>query len=321
MKVDEDVKAEHAAVLPRAGQDALARRRPRDWPSVLRAATPYLYLAPMVVLVGVFLLYPAIDTIWVSFTKWDIIHPPRFIGVHNYTAFGSDASFTTAFLNTLYWVVGIMILQVGAGLLVAVVINASPLGSLFKRIIYLPHTISGAAIGVLWFAIYIPQQGLLNTALRFLHAGSLAHNWLTEPPLNTLAMIVAGIWQGMGPTMILFLVGLQHLPREPLDAARVDGAGPVQMFRHVTLPLLRPMTVVVVAISLINSFKVFDIVWVMTGGGPYRSSETLAVTMYRDSFVNFDFGYGASVAVLLTVIVFVVSVPYIRSMFARVEAS
>jgi multiple sugar transport system permease protein len=275
----------------------------------------------MVALVGVFLLYPALDTIWISFTKWDGIHAPVFNGLHNYLTFGSDPEFGTAFVNTLYWVAGIMILQVAVGLLLAVVINASPLGGLFKRIIYLPHSISGTAVGVLWYAIYIPDQGTLNTALRFLHLGSLAHAWLTDPPLNTFAMIVAATWQGMGPTMILFLVGLQNLPREPLEAARVDGAGAVKMFRHVTLPLLRPMTVVVVAVSLINSFKVFDIVWVMTGGGPYRSSETLAVTMYRDAFVNFDFGYGASVATLLTVIVFVVSVPYIRSMFARVTES
>jgi ABC-type sugar transport system permease subunit len=323
VKVEHDVKVDDAAVLPRVrdARPVRVRRRSRSWSNIVRTATPYLYLVPMVALVGVFLLYPALDTIWVSFTRWNGVEAPVFNGLHNYLTFGRDREFITASVNTLYWVVGIMILQVGIGLLLAVVINASPLGGLFKRVIYLPHTISGAAIGVLWFAIYIPGQGMLNTALRFLHLGPLAHNWLTDPPLNTFAMIVAGIWQGMGPTMILFLVGLQHLPREPIDAARVDGAGAVAMFRHITLPLLRPMTVVVVAISLINSFKVFDIVWVMTAGGPYRSSETLAVTMYRDSFVNFDFGYGASVAVLLTVIVFIVSVPYIRSMFARVEAS
>lgn len=295
----------------------------RRWPrsQVARAVTPYLYLVPMVVMVGFFLLYPAMDTIWVSFTKWDGIHAPVFNGFHNYLAFGTDPAFTTAVVNTLYWVAGIMILQVGIGLILAAVINESRLGGVFKRVFYLPHTISGAAIGVVWFAIYIPGQGLLNSALTFLHLGSLAHAWLTDPPLNTFAMIIAGIWQGLGPTMILFLVGLQNIPQEPLDAARVDGAGALQMFRHITLPLLRPMTVVVVAISLINSFKVFDIVWVMTQGGPYRSSETLAVTMYRDSFVNFQFGYGASIAVLLTVVVFAVSVPYIRSMFARVEVT
>jgi ABC-type sugar transport system permease subunit len=315
------MKDANLAVLPRTWRDAAARREGGSWSRLARVSAPYLYLVPMVALVGVFLLYPALDTIWLSFTRWDGIHAPVFNGLHNYTTFTTDPAFSTAFVNTLYWVAGIMLLQVGLGLLLAVVINASPLGGLFKRIIYLPHTISGAAIGVLWFAIYIPGQGMLNSALRFAHLGSLQHDWLTDPPINTFAMILAGIWQGMGPTMILFLVGLQHLPRDPLDAARIDGAGAIQMFRYVTLPLLRPMTVVVVAISLINSFKVFDIVWVMTQGGPYRSSETLAVTMYRESFVSFDFGYGASVAVLLTAIVFIVSVPYIRSMFARVEVN
>lgn len=275
----------------------------------------------MVTMVGVFLLYPAVDTIWLSFTQWDGIHAPTFNGLHNYVTLKSDPAFSTALVNTLYWVAGIMIVQVGLGLLSAVLINASPLGGLFKRILYLPATVSGAAIGVLWFAIYNPAIGVLNTTLRFLHLDFLARSWLTDTPLNTFSMIAAGIWQGMGPTMILFLVGLQNIPREPLDAALVDGAGPFQMFRYVTLPLLRPMTVVVVAISLINSFKVFDIIWVMTQGGPYRSSETLAVTMYRESFVSFQFGYGASVAVVLTLIVFIVSVPYIRSMFRRVEAS
>src|SRR5205085_9133562 len=122
---------------------------------------------------------------------------------------------------------------------------------------------------------------------------------LTDPPINTWGMIVAFTWQGLGPTMILFLVGLQSIPREPIEAALVDGATGFRLFWHVTLPLLRPMTAVVVGISLINSFKVFDIIWAMTQGGPYRSSETLAVTMYRESFVSFHVGYGASVAVLL----------------------
>jgi multiple sugar transport system permease protein len=119
--------------------------------------------------------------------------------------------------------------------------------------------------------------------------------------------------------MVLFLVGLQNIPREPIEAALVDGAGRFSLFWHVTLPLLRPITAVVVGISLINSFKVFDLIWVMTQGGPYRSSETLAVTMYRESFVSFHVGYGAAVAVVLTAIVWVVAVFYLRAMFRRVE--
>src|SRR3954454_15268285 len=117
--------------------------------------------------------------------------------------------------------------------------------------------------------------------------------------------------------MLLSLVGLPSIPREPMDAALVDGARRLRLFWHVTLPLLRPMTAVVVGISLINSFKVFDIIWAMTQGGPYRSSETLAVTMYRESFVSFHIAYGAAIAVVLTLIVTFLSIFYIRSMFRR----
>ena len=285
----------------------------------LATITPYLYLVPMVAMVTVFLLYPAADTIWISFTRWDGLHQPVFVGLGNYLKWSTDPAFLTSSLNTVFWVVGVLVLQVGLGLVLAVILNAALIAELYKRILYLPATISGASAAVIWYSIFNPDLGLVNTTLRFLHLGGLAHSWLTTPPLNTFAMIVASAWQGLGPAMVLFLVGLQNIPRDPVEAAQVDGAGGWRLFRHVTLPLLRPMTVVVVAISLINSFKVFDLIWVMTQGGPYRSSETLAVTMYRDSFVGFQFGYGASVAVLLTAIVFLVSVFYIRSMFQRLE--
>jgi len=288
---------------------------------VVATATPYLYLAPMVILVGVFLLYPAADTIWLSFNNWNGIQAAQFVGIANFLKLGTDPAFVTACLNTVYWVVGLMLLQVVLGLALAMLLNASPLGELYKRILYLPAATSGAAIGVIWYAIFNNQLGLVNSSLRFFHLDVLAHAWLTTPPLNTFAMVVAAVWQGLGPAIVLFLVGLQNIPRDPLEAGKVDGATGWQLFRHVTLPLLRPMTVVVVGINLINSFKVFDIIWVMTQGGPYRSSETLAVTMYRDAFVSFQFGYGASVAFVLTVIVFVVSIFYIRAMFQRLEVT
>jgi multiple sugar transport system permease protein len=211
-------------------------------------------------------------------------------------------------------------LQVGLGLLMALVLSSTALGRLLKGVFYLPATISAAATGIIWFFVFSPDQGILNSFLRLVGLGGLAHSWLVaDPPLNSWAMIVAFTWQGLGPTMMLFLVGLQSIPREPIEAALVDGATGFRLFWHVTLPLLRPMTAVVVGISLINSFKVFDLIWVMTQGGPYRSSETLAVTMYRESFVSFHVGYGAAVAVVLTLIVFVVSVFYLRAMFRRVE--
>ncbi len=277
----------------------------------------YLFLLPMVVLVGTFLLYPAADTAWVSFTNWNGLNDARFIGLANYAQLFESAAFVTSFENTLIWVAGVLVLQVAVGLLFALVLSRVWGGDLFKSIFYLPSTISASATAVIWYFMFDPNNGVINTTLRFAHLGGWAQLWLATPPLNTLGMIVAATWQGMGPNMMLFLVGLANIPRDPLEAAMLDGASSVRLFRYVTFPLLRPMMTVVVGVALINSFKVFDLIWVMTQGGPYRSSETLAVTMYREAFVSFQLGYGASVAVVLSIIVLGASVFYLRAMFRR----
>ncbi len=299
------------AVLTTAvGQPRRRTRRPV-------APARFLYLLPMFVLVGVFLLYPALDTAWVSFTDWNGLTAPAFVGLRNYGALVTDPAFTTSFSNTMLWVFGVLVLQVVLGLAVAVALNGRRGGEFLKTVLYLPSTVSAAATGVIWFFLFDPTEGIVNVTLHFVHLGGLAQNWLATPPLNTYAMIVASTWQGLGPTMLLLLVGLQNIPRDPLQAAMIDGAGGWRLFWHMTLPLLRPMLTVVVGIALINSFKVFDLIWVMTQGGPYRSSETLAVTMYREAFVGFKLGYGASVAIVLSLIVLVLSIFYLRSMFGR----
>jgi len=291
--------------------------------SVTRSRRPaieprqYLYMLPMLLMVGAFLLYPAITTFRLSFTNSNGLNDAKFIGLKNYTDLFTDPAFTTSFTNTLLWVVGVMTLQVSLGLLMAVILSEVRGGNLMKILFYLPATISGASVAVVWYFMFDPGQGVINTTLRLLHLNMLTHDWLTDVPTNTWAMIVAATWQGLGPNMLLFLVGLQNLPREPLEAGMLDGAGPVRLFWHITLPLLRPMLTIVAGIALINSFKVFDLIWVMTQGGPYRSSETLAVTMYRESFVSFQLGYGAAVAIVLTVIVMVLSIFYLRTMFGR----
>jgi multiple sugar transport system permease protein len=284
-----------------------------------RRLVAYCYLLPMVALVGVFLLYPAAKTVWLAFTSATETSAGKFIGLNNFIQLIHDPFFQTSVRNTVYWVIGGLVLQVGLGLLLALVLSTMRAGNWLKGVFYLPATLSGAAVGVIWFYIFSPDNGLLTSFLNTIGLHELTTRWLANPPVNTFAMIFAAMWQGLGPAMILFLVGLQNLPREPIEAARVDGANSFRLFWHVTLPLLRPMTAVVVAITMINSFKVFDLIWVMTEGGPYRSSETLAVSMYRESFVSFDVGYGASIAVVLTIVVIGLSVVYLRSMFRRTD--
>ncbi len=279
---------------------------------------PYLYLAPALVVVVIFLLYPAAYTIYISLTKWDGLTPPEFIGLQNYFQVFQAAIFRTAFLNSVLWVVATLALPVGLGLLLAVLVNRIPFQGFFKAIFYLPYAISATSVAVLWSFLLSPV-GIFNEVLRLAGLESLARSWMITPPWHNIAMIVAYTWLSTGTNMVLFLVGLQNIPTEPVEAAKIDGASGWQAFWRVIFPLLRPITTVVVTLAVVNGFKVFDLIWVMTQGGPYRSSETLAITMYRESFVSFRLGYGAAIANILSLIVIIFSVFYLRSIFRREE--
>jgi multiple sugar transport system permease protein len=180
----------------------------------------------------------------------------------------------------------------------------------------LPYAISATSVAVLWSFLLSPV-GIINEGLRTIGLEALAKSWLITPPWHNIAMIIAYTWLSTGTNMILFLVGLQSIPTEPVEAAKIDGANGWQAFWKVIFPLLRPITTVVVTIAVVNGFKVFDLIWVMTQGGPYRSSETLALTMYREAFVSFRLGYGAAIAVILSLIVVFFSIFYLRSIFRR----
>lgn len=286
--------------------------------SVWQRAEPYVYMLPAISFVGVFLLYPVVYTLYVSFTKWDGLNPPKFIGLQNYVQMFHERVFSTSLLNTVIWVVATLLFPVLLGLLLAVFINRIPLQGLYKAIFYLPYAISATSVAVIWTYMLAPD-GTINQLLRVVGLDTLARPWLMEPPWNTITMLIAFTWQTTGTNMILFLVGLQAIPTDPVEAAKLDGASSFQTFRHIILPLLRPITTVVVTISVVNSFKVFDLIWVMTLGGPYRSSETLAVTMYRESFISFRLGFGAAIANFLSLVVILFSIVYLRSIFKREE--
>ncbi len=277
------------------------------WPG---AVTPYLFLAPALALVGGLLLWPFGRTLLLSFTDSDGPTRGSFVGVDNYTRLASDPILTDALVNTLLWVIGTLVLPVGIGLLVAVLSLDLNKSSLFRLPFLIPYALSGTAIGVMW-EFMLRGNGAINNTLESMGLERFTESWLLRPPMNTWAMIVASTWQSVGVCVLLFLIGLQVIPHDPIEAARLDGAEGWRLFRDMTFPLLRPMTIVVVGISLVNSLKTFDIIWVMTQGGPYRSSETLAVTMYRETFLLFRHGYGSAIAVLLSAIVLAVSWVYL----------
>jgi len=264
-----------------------------------------------VIPVVVLLYLPFLWTAYLSITRYDGLTPPVRIGLTNYREFLHDPVLATSVRNTLLWVVGTVLLPVGLGLVVAVLTYDLPRGTLWRLPFLLPVAFSGVGVGVVWTFI-LGHGGAANSILQAVHVPGGGTDFLSYAPQNTVAMIVAYTWQQLGFNMLLFVVGLQSIPRGPLEAARVDGASGWTMFRHMLWPLMRPITTVVLGLALVASLKSFDVVWTMTQGGPGRSSETLAVTMYRDAFVANDYGYGSTVAVLLLAVTGVASLLYLR---------
>lgn len=273
--------------------------------------TPLLFLLPALTLAVGLLLWPFFRTIYLSFRESNGSSSGTFVGLDNYARMASDSIMSQSILNTVLWVIATLALPVMIGLLVAVASFGARGGALLRMPFLIPYALSGTAIGVMWEFI-LRSNGALDSTLELLGLEDWKLRWLLDPPLNTWSMIIASTWQSIGVCVLLFLVGLQVVPQEPVEAARLDGAEGWRLFRDITFPLLRPMTIVVIGMSLVNSLKTFDVIWVMTQGGPYRSSETLAVTMYRETFLLFRHGYGSAIAVFLSVIVLAVSWMYLR---------
>jgi multiple sugar transport system permease protein len=262
-------------------------------------------VAPAALLVAVLLYAPFVWTAYLSLTRYDGLESPAWVGLANFAELFDDAALITSTRNTLIWVIGTMVLPVGLGLLVAVLSYDIKGGAWYRVPFMLPYALSGAGLAMVWSPI-LSHGGIANLLI------GVDTAFLQEAPANTFAMLAVWTWQQLGVNTLLFVVGLQSIPREPIEAARLDGASGWRLFRHVIWPLMRPLTAVVVGLALVSSLKTFDIVWVLTQGGPGRNSETLAVTMYKETFVASDYGYGSAVAVMLTVVTGLASYLYLR---------
>ena len=273
----------------------------------------YLFILPAFALVVVLLLVPMVQNIYYSFFDWDGIARPVFSGVANYARLLGDRDFLISLRNTVLWVGFTLIFPVLGGLLVAVFVDGVRFERFFKSIFFVPLTISFVATGLIWTYMFGKELGVLNNLFGLLRL-PLKPSWLTGVPLNTFSMLIAWTWQQLGTNMVMFLMGLGTIPKEPIEAAIIDGAGRFETFRQVKLPMLRPITTVVITMAMVNSFKAVDIIYVMTRGGPYHSSETLAVTMFRETFTLFRMGYGSAISVFLSIVVIAVSALYIKRM-------
>ena len=276
----------------------------------------YLFILPALALVVVLLLVPMVQNIYYSFFDWDGIGQPGFEGFGNYTRLLADRDFLISIRNTVLWVAFTLVFPVMGGLLVAVFVDGVRFERFFKAVFFVPLTISFVATGIIWSYMFSKELGVLNGLFEALGL-PWRPSWLTGVPLNTFSMLISWTWQQLGTNMVMFLMGLGTIPKEPIEAAIIDGAGRFETFRQVKLPMLRPITTVVITMAMVNSFKAFDIIYVMTRGGPYHSSETLAVTMFRETFTLFRMGYGSAISVFLSIVVIAVSALYIKRMAKR----
>ena len=296
-----------------------------------RAWVPWAFLSAPLLLYAVWVIYPTLATFYLSFTDWDgfsNLRDANWIGFENYyELFVWDDVFRKALWNNLRWILVFITIPTSLGLALAMVLNQDIKFNRFLKIsYYLPMVLAFVVIGLIWSWIYHPAAGLINSGLAALLSmlkaigfnvdpeSAKSIGWLADENLAIWAIIGAAVWRQVGYVMILYLAGLKTLDTAVLEAARVDGAEGWSLFRKIIFPLLAPITTIVVVISIIDSLRSFDMVWVMTRGGPFHSSEVLANFMYLEAFNNYNMGYAAAIGVIL----FLISIFFIGAYIWRV---
>jgi raffinose/stachyose/melibiose transport system permease protein len=286
-----------------AGAAASRRRRSSRQPST------WWFLVPAAIFFVFVVVIPGVRGLYYSLTNWDGLSATYdFVGLANFLALPSDALFQAAFWQTLFYTVAVTVLQTLVGLALALALNTAIRSRNWLRVLFFaPAIVSPVVVAALWKYIYAPD-GPLDQILTALGLGQVAPNWLGDLTLAKWSVTFVIVWQLAGITMVIYLAGLQSIPRETIEASQVDGAGSWQTLRHITLPLLQPATAVVVLLALISNVKLFDQVWVMTGGGPGTATQTLTTALYQKAFISGDFGGASAIAVVVTVLSAVLTV-------------
>ena len=277
--------------------------------------SPWLFALPALAVYVVFLVYPSISSLFFSLTDWDGLSPTyNIVGLQNYVDMTKDPVIATALKNNVIWTVVTLIVPLVVGLALAILLNGKVRGKPFLRLIfYTPAVLPLVAIASIWGWLYNPQYGAINEFLRVIGLGQLAQPWLGQDSTALAAVMVPAIWVRVGFPMLLYLAALQGISTEMYEAARVDGATRSQQFWYITMPSLRPANYIVIALSLIDSFKVFDLIYATTYGGPGTATQVMGTWMYANVFQYYQAGYGTAIAVVVTVIAIVVGIPYVIS--------
>lgn len=266
----------------------------------------YILIFPAFAILLIFHILPAFSSFWFALTEWNGLTAPTFIGLENFISMLNDTQFLNSIVNTAIFTSGSVILSVVIAVFIAVLLNQKIKGRAFYRATYfLPFVVMLVAVGTTFSWLFNSEYGLVNQILGFF--GLPAPSWITNPGLLMATMILADVWHKLGYNLVILLAGLQSIPSNYYEAADIDGAGPFQKFWKVTLPLLSPSLFFVIIISLINSFKMFDLVFIMTGGNPVLldGTATMVYNIYEEAFTYSYMGYASAQSIVLFIIIMI----------------
>jgi len=287
--------------------------------SARTARTLYIMLVPAVLLYSLFRLYPILQGTYLSLFRWSGVSPQKeFIGYANYLELSNDPQFYLAFENTIIIAVVCVIAQLFLGFALAwLSLKSRSLGRLFQSAALVPYLTSMVIVGTVWTWIFDPTMGILNNLLDVMNLGSLKQVWLGNPSTALFSILIAMNWQGFGLYVIFFMVGLQSIPRYLYDSAKVDGLSDLRTIVHVIMPMLKEVIVVGFILIITASFKTFELVYIMTGGGPAYTTEVLAFYLYRSAFDMLKAGYGAAIGNVLLVVALLIAFFYVKAVRAK----
>ncbi len=297
----------NAHALYRSEPKAHPQVRVRRWARLQQRLVPYVFIAPNVVLFTMFSFLPLLYAIYISFHDWSLIGDPEWLGLHNYARLARDPLFWQALTNTLVYAVSTVPTSMAIGLLLAMALNRRiPGRSLIRSIYFLPLVISAVATGTIAAWMFNENYGVINAILVQLGLGRIS--WLSSPQWALPSLAMATLWVRVGFNMVVYLAALQSIPSIYFEAARIDGASVLSQFRHVTFPLLAPATFLLLVLNIINSFQVFDLIYVMTGGGPGFSTTMVVQYIFKSAFVTSEMGYASAMGVVLYAIILIFTI-------------
>jgi len=270
-----------------------------------------IFLLPSLVALSIFTVIPVLSSLALTLYEWDLLTPPQFVGLANVNRLIHDRGFWEALAHTLYFIVGYVPLVIIIALVVAVILNQRLRGLLFFRAAFFVPVVSAwVAVALMWKWIFNPKFGIFNYFLGLLNVQGPA--WLFDPQWAMPAVIITSVWKDIGFVMVMFLAGLQGIPGDYYEAAAIDGANSWQRFFRITLPLLSPTTFFALTISLINSFQVFDQIWIMTGGGPAGATSVLVEQIVKNAFSYGRMGYASALSWVLFLLVLTATIIQMR---------